>query len=65
MTFTAMTIDDKPKPTPKDKGPIFVPKSSGLGWTLNWERTESYWILGGVIAFAVVYVLIRKKVIKF
>jgi uncharacterized membrane protein len=52
------------KITPKDKGPILIPKSSGLGWTLNFERPESYWILGIVIVIAVAYLLIKKKAIK-
>jgi hypothetical protein len=48
---------------PVKKGPIFVPKSTGLGWTLNFERWESYLILG-IVLLIVVYKLVQPSAEK-
>jgi len=53
------------KKEPNPKGPIFIPKRMGIGWTLNFERVESFWILGGFIVALVVFVLIKNGTIKF
>lgn len=44
------TENSAPKGNPK--GPIFVPKTFGIGWTLNFARWESFVIL--IILIAVI-----------
>jgi hypothetical protein len=58
-----LTNEEEPvKPLVK-KGPIFVPKSSGLGWTLNFERWESYVILG-IVLLIIIYKLVQPSAEK-
>lgn len=38
-------MNDEPQ-----KEPIFLDKGNGLGWTLNFNRRESYWILALILA---------------
>jgi hypothetical protein len=52
-------------PPPEAKGPIFLPKGNGLGWTLNFDRPVSYFILAAVLAIPVVLLLYLNGVIKF
>jgi uncharacterized membrane protein len=46
------------------KGPIFIPKGNGLGWTLNFKRPVGFVILGGVIVGIVLIELCVTGVIK-
>jgi uncharacterized membrane protein len=47
------------------KGPIFIPKGNGLGWTLNFKRPVGFVILGGIIAVVILIELFATGVIKF
>lgn len=45
---------------PEKKEPIFLPRPDGLGWTLNFNRRESYFVLAIILGvpFAVVLCVI-------
>jgi len=47
------------------KGPIFLPRGDGLGWTLNFERPAGYVVLGLILAVFVGLILWANGVIKF
>ena len=49
---------------PGKKEPIFLPRPDGLGWTLNFNRRESYFVLAvvlGVPFLVVLWVLLFVK----
>jgi len=48
-----MIKQEKPGPEGHPKGPIFVPKTFGWGWTLNFARWESFVILAVIIGLIV------------
>jgi uncharacterized membrane protein len=48
-----MIKQEKPEPQGHPKGPIFVPKTFGWGWTLNFARWESFVILAVIIGLIV------------
>jgi uncharacterized membrane protein len=39
--------------TKQKKEPIFLERGDGLGWTLNFDRPVSYFILAGLIALII------------
>ena len=40
---------------------VFVPKASGLGWTLNWASPVSYLVLALIVAVIVWRIVVRRK----
>jgi uncharacterized membrane protein len=47
-----------------DKGPVFIPRGDGLGWTLNFDRPAGYVVLGIILAVFVFVVLWGTGLIK-
>jgi len=45
-------------------GPIFIPKASGLGWTINFKHPVGFVILGGIVAVVALVELCVTHVIK-
>ncbi|WP_252792058.1 MULTISPECIES: hypothetical protein [Mucilaginibacter] len=48
------------QPSPENKEPIFLPRTNGWGWSLNFNRRESYFVLAIILGvpFAVVLCVI-------
>jgi len=48
------------QPSPENKEPIFLPRTTGWGWSLNFNRPESYFVLAIILGvpFAVVLCVI-------
>lgn len=55
-----MNQEEEPENTGHPKGPIFIPKTFGFGWTLNFARWESFAIVGFIIALLVANWIYRK-----
>lgn len=60
-----MPQQQKTEREPHPKGPIFVPKSIGFGYTLNFARWESFVIIGVIVLLVIAHWLYRKGEIKF
>ena len=57
-------MTDNEENTPK-KEPIFLEKGDGLGWTLNFDRPVSYFILAAILGVGLAICLFAAGVIKF
>lgn len=55
-----MNDEETPERGGHPKGPIFIPKTFGFGYTLNFARWESFVIVAVVIALLIGNFLYRK-----
>jgi uncharacterized membrane protein len=47
-----------------NKGPIFITRGDGLGWTLNFDRPAGYVVLAILLAIFVIGVLLGTGFVK-
>ena len=63
--YVEMRQEPEDKNPPQDvKGPIFLPRGDGLGWTLNFDRPAGYVTLAIILAIFVFVVLWGTGLIK-
>ncbi len=56
-------MEPKQNQVPPQKEPIIIEKGLGIGWTLNWNRPESYFILAAILLLVVFMILFSSGVI--